>query len=176
MPSYKDYIAGWINSSVRTFMEDFPRTSSRMRYALITSLDSDSQPARMLDRINGAFEFPKGTEALGGGLLIPTASMLREHAFRDLFFGFDEVWFFPERPRRPRPPGCSIVGPRRVDQRKLDVLGPWMARESCSLALADGVGLNFIVKARGLVRYLLSQSGDAPSFAGETAELSSAHN
>jgi hypothetical protein len=37
-----------------------------------------------------------------------------------------------------------------------------MSAHSCSLALGDGNGLNFVAKARGLVKYLLGHSLDQP--------------
>ena len=66
-----------------------------------------------------------------------------------LFFGFDEIWFFPSDRVAPKPESVWIVGPKRIDQTKLDRLGPWMSDTGCSLALGDGAGLNVIVKARG---------------------------
>ena len=47
----------------------------------------------------------------------------------------------------------------------MNKLGKWMLANHCSLALGDGEGLNVIVKAMGLVRYLIghSQSQSPPT-------------
>ncbi len=42
-------------------------------------------------------------------------------------------------------------------------LGRWMTDNSCSLALGGGTGLNLVVKARGLVKYLVGISRYQPS-------------
>ena len=44
MVYYKDYVAGWLDSSIRDFLGHFPRTSKSMDFALITSLDSNLAP------------------------------------------------------------------------------------------------------------------------------------
>jgi len=75
-----------------------------------------------------------------------------------LFFGFDEVWFFPGDKISPKPASAWLVGPARIAQEKLNRLNAWMSSNSCSLALGDGEGLNFIIKARGLVKHLLEHS------------------
>lgn len=47
----------------------------------------------------------------------------------------------------------------------MDELGDWMKRNSCSLGLGDGEGLNFVVKAHGLTRHLLGHSLNQPRVA-----------
>jgi hypothetical protein len=96
------------------------------------------------------------------GLLLPTELLQEANSRRRIFFGFDEVWFFPSQGIEPKPDGAGLVGPARVDQARLDQLGKWMSLGSCALALGDGVGLNFIVKAHGLVRHLLAHSLGQP--------------
>ena len=49
-----------------------------------------------------------------------------------------------------------------MDQQRLDELGRWLSTNSCSLWLGDGEGLNFIVKAQGLAKYLLGHSIEQP--------------
>ena len=54
-----------------------------------------------------------------------------------------------------------------IDQAKIDQLGDWMLMNGCSLALGDGDGLNFIMKAQGLVKYLLAHSLTQPATTNE---------
>ncbi len=156
MIHYKDYVAGWLDSSIGDFLASIPRTSTRMNFALITSLDSDLHPSKLLDASPELKSLGKAAKPLGSGVLVPTSLILKAEV--EIFYGFDEVWFFPHDDVTPKPHTAWLVGPNRIDQNKLDKLGSWLVRNDCSLALGDGGGLNFLVKARGLVKYLLAYS------------------
>ena len=160
---YKDYVAGWLDSSLHDFLEAFPGASNSTAFALITCLDSDLDPKSLLANSVELQGRLKGVKPLGKGLLLPSR-LLREVGLRDrVFFGFDEIWFFPSDKIRPKPQSAWIVGPNRIHQTQLDRLGPWMSETSCSLALGDGAGLNVIVKAHGLVRRLIAYSMFQPA-------------
>jgi hypothetical protein len=162
MVHYADYVAGWLDSSIHDFLEMFPHDSDSTAYALITCLDSNLEPRTLLKKnaelrsaVNGARPFKKG-------LLVPS-KLLRKASLRNqLFFGFDEIWFFPSDKITEKPESAWIVGPKRIDQATLDELGLWMAENRCSLALGDGEGLNIIVKADGLVKYVIAHSLTQP--------------
>ena len=156
MIHYKDYVAGWMDSSISDFLASFPHTSTRMNFALITSLDSDLHPSKLLDRSPELKSLGQAAKPLGSGVFVPTSRILEAEV--EIFSGFDEVWFFPHERVTPKPDKAWLVGPNRIDQNKLDKLGPWFAQNECSLALGDGDGLNILVKARGLVKYLLAYS------------------
>ncbi len=49
MAQYGDYVAGRMESSIHDFLGDFPRSSRRMNYCLIASIDSNLDPASLLD-------------------------------------------------------------------------------------------------------------------------------
>ena len=169
-PHYKDYVAGWLDSSIHEFMEHFPRTSTRMTFALITCLDSNLDPMSLLSKSPELKSLARDVKPVRKAILLPTERLL--DAGSQLFFGFDEVWFFPSEKIKPKPESAWLVGPKRIDQAKLDKLGHWMADNDCSLALGDGDGLNLIVKARGLVRYLIgySMGQSQPATAGKVTE------
>ncbi len=159
MVHYQDYVAGWLDSSIHDFLGALPRNSDdSTAFALITCLDSNLDLTSLLKRspelqaaMNGAKPFKKG-------LLVP-AKLLQKASLRNLLFvGFDEIWFFPSDRIEPKPHSTWIIGPNRIDQAKLDKLGCWMVENDCSLALGDGDGLNVIVKAQGLVKYLIAHS------------------
>lgn len=162
MVQYRDYVAGWLDSSIHDFLENVPGPSASMSFSLITCLDSNPAPAFLLDSTPEWTALDGSAKVLGTGILLPTAVMLRAAADQRIFHGFDEVWFFPHDRLEPKPDAPSLVGPRRLDQKKLDRLGSWMAENGCSLALGDGEGLNLIVKARGLMKYLLASSLHQP--------------
>ncbi|MBV9122225.1 MAG: hypothetical protein JO112_02550 [Planctomycetes bacterium] len=156
------FVPGWLDSSIHAFLEHFPRTSAKMDFALITCLDSHLDPAALLRKSPELKSIAGEAKPLKTGILLPTARMLEAEAHKQIFFGFDEIWFFPHEKIKPKPESAWLVGPQRVDQKKLDQLGPWMADNDCALGLGDGDGLNLIVKARGLVKYLIACSMSQP--------------
>lgn len=96
-------------------------------------------------------------------VLIPSRLFERPDIRDALFGGFDEIWFFPSERVKPKPRAGSIVGPNRIEQSKLDLLGPWMAANGCSIGLGDGNGLNLILKARGFAREVVAKSLEQPA-------------
>jgi hypothetical protein len=162
MVHYKDYVAGWLDSSIHEFLKAWPRNSEKLKFALITCLDSDLEPNALLNRSPDLRSLAREARPLGAGLLVPTTRLLQANSQNQLFFGFDEAWFFPGKPVEPKPDSTWLVGPARIDQRKLEQLGEWMSQNSCSLALGDGEGLNFLIKARGLVAHVLAHSLEQP--------------
>jgi hypothetical protein len=99
---------------------------------------------------------------LGTALILPTDHLIEVIAQQPIFFGFDEVWFFPTKRIERKPKLVSLVGPARVDQPRLNKFGKWMFDNHCSMGLGGGEGLNFIVQARGLARNLIGHSIDQP--------------
>jgi hypothetical protein len=153
---FKDYVAGWLDSTVCDFVETLPAAGAA--FALITCLDSDPNPAALFTHNTDLQKKLPGARTLGKGLLLPS-KRLQDAEVRDhLFFGFDEIWFFPNGNITPKAASASIVGPKRIDRTKITRLGPWMENTGCTLALGDGSGLNIIVKARGLVKSLIASS------------------
>lgn len=154
--SYKDYVAGWLDSSIHDFLKVLSASAADAKYALITCLDSNPNPASLRNNSPELKPIAKRLRVLGNGLLLPTEVLLEWRG--RIFFGFDEVCFFPSKNIQPKPSSVSLVGPARVDQTTLNKLGKWMADNSCSLALGDGEGLNFVIRAHGLARFLLGYS------------------
>jgi hypothetical protein len=168
---YDGYVAAWLDGSIHDFLAVLPGNAESTAYALITCLDSNSDPASLL---NGSADLGRalyGARPLKQGLLVPSKLLQKASLRKQLFVGFDEVWFFPHDDIEPRPAVASIIGPNRIDQPKLDALGPWMAENDCSLALGDGQGLNLVVKAHGLAKRVLAHSILQPEPAFQLDEL-----
>jgi hypothetical protein len=156
--TYKRYVAGWLDSSIHDFLEALPPTSSSMKYALITCLDSNSNPSSLLEKSPELKSISRRLQVVGQGLLLPTELLLATDCRNQIFFGFDEVWFFPNKRIQPKPESASLVGPARLNQSRFKKLGKWIVDNSCSLALGGGEGLNFVVPASGLAMFMLGYS------------------
>jgi hypothetical protein len=163
--SYKGYVAGWLDRSIHDFLEVLPPSSVSAKFALITCLDSNPNPASLRLKSPELKSLASKMRDVGTGLLLPTRLLLETNSRNRVLFGFDEVWFFPTKVIHPKPPSVSLVGPARLDQARFNKLGKWMADNSCSLALGGGEGLNFVVRAHGLVRFLLGYSLEQPEYA-----------
>lgn len=171
MVAYKQYVAGWLNSSIHDFLEATRLGSTSAQYALITCLDSNMDPSSVLSSAPGIEPLVAEAQSLGAGLLVSTKRLLEVQSRTRIFFGFDEVFFFKDRIPEPKPDLAWLVGPARIDQQTMDRLGGWMLANHCTLALGDGEGLNVIVKAMGLVRYLIEHSLSQPPLPGLTAPV-----
>jgi hypothetical protein len=160
--SYKNYVAGWLDSSIHDFLDVLRPITASTRFALITSLDSNPNPASLRVKSPELRPIVRKTSVVGTGLLLRTELLLEASSEKQIFFGFDEIWFFSSKSIEPKPDGVSLVGPARLDRGRLKQLGKWMSDNDCSLGLGGGEGLNFVVPASGLARYLLGHSIEQP--------------
>lgn len=158
----RNYVAGWLDSSIHDFLSVMAPRAASTKFALISCLDSNPRPVSILTASPELQPLRDNVQRIGSGLLLPTEILLAADARQQLFFGFDEVLFFRTRDIRPKPASLSLVGPARVTQPRLRSLVAWMSQNSCSLALGGGDGMNFVVRAQGLVRDLLGFSIKQP--------------
>lgn len=116
-----------INDFLTNFKSDLPP------YVLITSLDSETDLTKIINLPT------KPIKTIGKGLLFLTSELPKE-----IFFGFDEIWFFYDENIPEKPEIISIVGPNpiRENQNLID----WMDQSNCYLGLGDGEGLNYILR------------------------------
>jgi hypothetical protein len=162
MVAYKQYVAGWLNSSIHDFLEATPLGSAKAQYALITCLDSNLDPGSLVTKSPELKPIAAEAQSVGRGLLVSTRTLLEVQSHTPIFFGFDEIFFFENKITEPKPDLAWLVGPARVDQKTMAKLGGWMLANHCTLALGDGEGLNVIVKAMGLIRYFIDHSLSQP--------------
>lgn len=160
--AYKDYVAGWLDTTIRDFLDMLSPADASSKFALITCLDSNPNPAALRDKSPELRTIAGKAQILGTGLLVPTRLLLEANSRSPLFFGFDEVWFFPSKAITAKPASASIVGPGRLNQGNLKALGKWMSQNNCAMGLGGGDGLNFVVRAHGLVKFLLGHSIEQP--------------
>lgn len=163
MVSELGYTAGWFDSSIHDFLEELPRAFPSILIALITCLDSNPNVRHTFQNSPKLRALMPEASVFGKGLILPTTRLLEINREGEIFFGFDEVWFFPVQPKHPKPDSIHLVGPERIDQKTLGQVAPWMKQTSCSLGLGDGTGLNVTAKVHGLIRYLMAHSVSQPA-------------
>jgi hypothetical protein len=150
-----DYTFGFLEGNIHDFLLAIDRPPAGMKYALITTLDSCSDVARLLKTSEALTPLRDKASVVGAGLLLSTRHLLRAEQERRIFYGFDEVWFMPRQIIRPKPPDLTLVGPGRPSEATIASRADWLKASGCSLALGDGTGLNFVVKASGPSKLLL---------------------
>ncbi len=155
------YLFGWINSSVHSFLVEMSRPSRTMNYVLITRLDSDPDLAAMLSTSPQLRAIKSVCQVVGQGILLRTNDLLRAEKSQRIFHGFDEAWFFPKNKVSPKPTSWTISGPDRISGVGLSTCTQWMRDNECSLGLGDGVGLNLCVRVRGLPRDVVHVMNEA---------------
>ena len=160
--SYKNYVAGWLDSSIHDFLGTISLDAQSAKYALITCLDSNLNPATLKTKSPELRSLGSKVSVLGSGLLVPSELLVNADLRKQIFFGFDEVWFFPSKNINPKPTSISLVGPARLDRGRLRRIGKWMTDNSCDMGLGGGEGLNFVVQAHGLVKDLLGHTIEQP--------------
>ena len=155
MQKQPEYIAGWIDTSIHDFLSEIIRPSPSMAYTLISALDSSFNVSSFVERSKHLQSLTGECKRVGNGLLVKTDKLLKaEHKSR-IFFGFDEVWFFPDIKVIPKPDWLTIVGPHRINTSSMLELIEWMQAGRCSFGLGDGIGMNYCLKARGIVKYFV---------------------
>jgi hypothetical protein len=160
MTRFEEFSAGWINSSIHDFLMGIDRPPESMVFALITMVDSSPDPAALVKISPLLKQLEADVRTLGTGLLVETRRLLEVERQKPVFFGFDELWFFPNDRITPKPAGACMVGPTRLSRNSLqemEDLLEWMAVTQCSLGLGDGTGLNFVARLTGVGRYLVDQ-------------------
>ncbi|MBX9680445.1 MAG: hypothetical protein K2X38_16930 [Gemmataceae bacterium] len=150
----KGFVAGWLDISLPELLDSID-VSHETRWAVISTLDSQPNPASLLKKSPELRKLAKQITVLGDSLLLRAESLFEANRQSPLFFGFDEVWLFPDEPLEDKPEGSSIVGPGRLSSKRLRPLGSWLEANRCSLGLGGGEGVNFVVPAHGLARDLL---------------------
>src|SRR5689334_20835149 len=158
-----EYVVGWIDTSIHEFLASIDRPPASMKYALLTSLDSSFDLPALLDSSKHLESLRGRFEKRGRGLVISTHHLVEADRQSRLFFGFDEVWFFPTKRFPAKPDDLVIVGPHPLNERTLERWQDWLSASGCSLALGDGTGMSFILKAQGIGKHVVRAFVDAHS-------------
>ena len=149
------YLAGWIDTSIHDFLVEIKVPAAGMSYALITTLDSCTEVASLVTTSRHLRRLKHKCQVRGRGVLVPARELIAAERRSRLFFGFDELWFFPSATSRPKPAGVAITGPTRITHTQLAKLRPWLRLTGCTLGLGDGTGMNFCVQAHGIAGHII---------------------
>lgn len=155
-----EYVAGWLDSSIHHFLRDVAVPPPSMAYALMTCLDS-SQDVPALLKTSAALKNLEHAKTIGKGLLVKTSQLLSAERRQRLFFGFDEVWFFPHASISVKPKSVLLHGPQASAHEPPPKMVAWLIKNRCSLGLGDGTGLNFVAKLHGVAKYLVHEYVEA---------------
>ncbi len=152
-----EYTAGWIDTSVHDFLSQIADPTASMTYALVTCLDSSFDLAAIVQKDPDlrTLKSQGQLKIVGQGVLLTTRRLLALERRKRLFFGFDEVWFFPRAKVSPKPKNAVITGPGKITPQLMKSLANWMQANGCSLGLGDGAGMNFCARLRGIAQYLV---------------------
>ena len=155
MPKPASYTAGWIDTTIHDFLAEIDEPSTDMAYSLLTCLDSSFDVAALAGKAPHLSELKAHGKIVGKGLLVTTRRLLTLERRQRIFFGFDEIWFFPQAKVSPKPKGVVITGPHKIAPAMTERLARWLHGNSGSLGLGDGVGMNFCARLRGVAKHLV---------------------
>jgi hypothetical protein len=117
-------------------------------YVLISVLDSNPDvantitAARLLAEIHGSY-------SLGSGIVVNIKELVRENSMQQIFFGFDEIWLFQEKPIEPKPRDFTIVTPSSILSSSVpQSLADWMRRSKCLAGVGDGTETLYVHVAK----------------------------
>ena len=161
MSRHVDYQIGRIDTTVHDFMSKIDEPPSTMAYVLITCLDSNFDVSPLLERSEPLKPLRGKCQRVGQGILLTTRQLLTAARHNRIFFGFDEVWFFPTPAITPKPEDLVITGLSTIDPGEIEGYREWMLMNDCSLGLGDGAGMNFCMKVRGVARYIVKAYSEA---------------
>lgn len=161
MSKQPDYVVGWVATTIHDLLLDIEEPTSSMAYALITCLDSSFDISSMLEQNRRLNSLKGKCHLVGQGILLTTRQLLTAERHNRLFFGFDEVWFFPTSDVEAKPESLVITGPERINLPEMEEYSEWMRSSNCSLGLGDGTGMNYCLRVRGVARYILRASNEA---------------
>ena len=113
MPSDQDYVAGWLDSSISDFLNDLPDIVGSTKYSLITAVDSNLEPARLLEKVWGIEELtpqPFRPDRLERVFLFDNTPVLAGCSpSQSRFWMFDEVSFSQRTRLQPSRIPCVLL-------------------------------------------------------------------
>ena len=161
MSKQTEYCIGWIDTTIHDFLVEIEDPSSSMAYALISCLDSNFDVSSMLESSKQLNSLKGKCHPVGQGIMLTTRQLLTLERQNRLFYGFDEVWFFPTSDVQVIPKNLVITGPDTINSAEIEEYSQWMRSSNCSLGLGDGTGMNFCLRVRGAARYIVKAFNEA---------------
>ncbi len=117
MSERHNIFGGLINSSVHEFLGELTDIPSGMSFALITCIDSNPGLPALLRVSPELRRVADQGKVVGSGFLMSTRRLLHTDRSHRIFFGFDEMYFFHDRPASSPPAQGLLTGPGIVEDR-----------------------------------------------------------
>jgi len=169
MSGHNEYLAGWVDITIHEFLGEIGRPSPVMAYTLVTHLDSNPDVFSVTERFPELGKLRALDRPIGSAALLDTRELLAAIRQKRIFFGFDEVWFFPGKDITPIPDDFSIVRPGPIDIRRSSNHLAWLTSNRCYLGLGDGEGMNYCLKVRGVAKSIVEAFNEAVASTAEIA-------
>jgi hypothetical protein len=153
------FFAGSIDSSVHEFLSELSEIPSGMSFALVTCIDSNPDLPALLKVSPELRQISRQGRIVGSAFLIGTRRLLAADRSQRIFFGFDEIFFFHDRPVASPPKPGLLTSPDLGEETSRE-LSSWMQRHRSTLAIGDGAGLNYLIRLSGVARLIVSKLSD----------------
>ena len=161
MVAKKEYMAGFVWTTINNFLDDLDEPSPSMSYALVTYLDSNPDVSSVFRDNESLVRYQSIMTPIGPGALFSTHKLVDANRRQRIFFGFDEIWFSPDENVTEKPRSFVITRPNSIDPQEISDHGPWLNQNRCSLGLGDGEGMNYCLKVQGVARSIVRSFNDA---------------
>ena len=134
LPTIRLYNGAYLPDYVRAHSEVIRTTPWAMIVCLDSSYDMTAFPSD-----EPIFQFRRQEVLMVEGAVAFSGVHLLELLDRfEVFFGFDEVWFFSERPVHAVPGELSLQGPFVPELFDLQAAGSWMRENQALAGVGDG--------------------------------------
>ena len=100
------FVKGWVDCSIHQFLQGIDRIPSRMKWTIISCLDSCPDVCSLVQKSQHLSKLKGGYKPFGQAIVVKTQTLLQVNRRDRIFFGFDEIWFRGQ----PDPPSDQDLG------------------------------------------------------------------
>ncbi|UCD00240.1 MAG: hypothetical protein JSW66_10225 [Phycisphaerales bacterium] len=149
---------GWVEDKICALAKADWAVFRKLPWCLVTCIES-SHKVKSKMQAGQVAAWEGVCSFLGDGLVVGEGKILELARACNWFNGFDEIWFYEERPAVEKPKAISIIPPP-VD---LTAVVPsrelleWIEVSGCVLGLGDGIGMNYITPSKEIAESLTNR-------------------
>lgn len=109
------FVSGWVDCSIHPFLQGIDRLPSRMKWTIISCLDSCPDVCSLVQKSQHLSKLKGGYKPLGQAIVVKTQTLLQVNRRDRIFFGSDEIWFMAQpAPRCDQNPGQELSQARAM--------------------------------------------------------------